>query len=595
MTTPRLHVEARLATWRSEAARLDQRFNLLSIGRAACFVAALVAGWLAAAAGRLSPWWVSLPLGGFLALALWHERVAAARVRARRGEAYHRRALARLDGAWVGQGIRGDEFRDASHPYADDLDLFGRGSLFERLCTCQSAPARHRLAQWLLAPAALPEILERQEAVQDLAARHDLRETLAIEGAEVGHRLDRAQLVRWAEHAGPGLPAWVAPVAGLLAVANLVSVGGALASALPAQFAALSLTLSAAVALATRHRVAEAIQGADAVAHQLDLLVRLAARIERETPAAARLQTLQAALVAGGAVPASRGIARLDRLVRLLDSRRNQLFIPVAALLLWTTQLAGRVERWRRQCGPAVGPWLEAVAEWEALAALGTYAFERPGHPMPVLNGGAARFEADALAHPLLPDDGAVANDVTLGGDRRLYVISGSNMSGKSTLLRAIGVNAVLAQAGAPVRAARLVMSPLAIGASFRVGDSLVDGRSRFYAEITRLRQVVDLLGGTRPVLFLLDELLSGTNSHDRVVGASALVRHLVGEGAIGCVTTHDLALTRIAEDLGAAAVNRHFEDHLADGELRFDYRLKPGVVTRSNALALMRGVGLPL
>lgn len=591
---PRDHASARLAHWAATCATLDRRFNALSLGRAACFVAILAVGWLAAAEGRFSSWWVGVPVLGFLALAWWHERVATARVHAQRGEAYHRQALARMDGAWMGHGIQGEAFRDSSHPYADDLDLFGRGSLFELLCTCRSAPAQERLARWLLAPAGTADILARQEAVGELATLHTLREALALEGEAVGGRLDRAVLVRWAERPGPTLLAWHAALALLLALANVIALIGALGDRVSSGAPLLTLAASALLATLLRARVQEAVHGADVVAHQLDLLASLAVRLEREAPASVRLRELHDQLVSAGGVPASRGIRHLGRLVGLLDSRRNQLFMPVAAILLWTTQLAGAVERWRQRSGPHIGAWLDAIAEWEALAALGTYAAEHPDAVMPTIAEGTPRFEATGLAHPLLPPTGAVTNDVALGKAPRLYVVSGSNMSGKSTLLRAIGVNAVLAQAGAPVRATRLVMSPLAIGASFRVGDSLVDGRSRFYAEITRLRQVVDLLRGPRPLLFLLDELLSGTNSHDRVVGASAVVRHLVTEGAIGCITTHDLALAQIAEGLGSAASNVHFEDHLDEaGGLRFDYRLKAGIITRSNALALMRSVGL--
>jgi DNA mismatch repair ATPase MutS len=171
--------------------------------------------------------------------------------------------------------------------------------------------------------------------------------------------------------------------------------------------------------------------------------------------------------------------------------------------------------------------------------------------------------------------------------------VSGSNMSGKSTLLRTVGINAVLAQAGAPVRAASLRLSSLQIGATLRIQDSLQEGRSRFYAEITRVRALADVARGPVPLLFLLDELFHGTNSHDRLVGASGVLRSLLNGGAIGLVTTHDLALTSIARALAPRAVNVHFEDRFEGGEIHFDYRMKPGPVTRSNAIALMRAVGL--
>jgi DNA mismatch repair ATPase MutS len=283
----------------------------------------------------------------------------------------------------------------------------------------------------------------------------------------------------------------------------------------------------------------------------------------------------------------------LNRLIAMVDSRDHVLLRVFDPILLWTVQLAFALEAWRRKSGPAIRRWLAAVGELEALSALAGYAYEHPADPFPEFVEGAAYFDGRAVAHPLLPEDRAVRNDVHIGGELRLMVVSGSNMSGKSTLLRAVGVNAVLAQCGAPVRAAHLRMSRLAVGASIQIMDSLQDGKSRFYTEITRLKQIVDLTREHLPVLFLLDEFLQGTNSHDRRIGAEAIVRGLLRRDAIGLLTTHDLALTEIAEALGKKATNQHFEDRLENGTLVFDYRLRPGVVQRSNALELMRSVGL--
>jgi len=270
----------------------------------------------------------------------------------------------------------------------------------------------------------------------------------------------------------------------------------------------------------------------------------------------------------------------------------NQLFAPVAFLLLWKVQAALAIERWRAAHGREVRAWIAAAAELEALAAIAGHAFLHPDDPFPEVVEGDGLYEAEGVGHPLLPAARCVRNDVRLGPEVRLLVVSGSNMSGKSTLLRTVGANAVLALAGGPVRARRLRLSPLQPGATLRIQDSLAEGRSRFWAEITRLRQLMDLAAGPTPVLFLLDELLAGTNSRDRRIGAEAVLRALLGRGAIGLVTTHDLALSEVAAALGAAA-NAHFEDEVHGSEVVFDYRLRPGVVTRSNALALMRAVGL--
>jgi DNA mismatch repair ATPase MutS len=280
-----------------------------------------------------------------------------------------------------------------------------------------------------------------------------------------------------------------------------------------------------------------------------------------------------------------------------MEWARNQFFTPIAFALCWTPLHAALVEGWRRGSGGRIRAWLDAAADLEALSSLAGYAYEHPEDPFPELvDAGpdrAALLEGEALSHPLLR--GAVPNDVRLGRDGpHVLLVSGSNMSGKSTYLRTVGVNVVLALAGGAVRARRLRLTPLFAGATLRIQDSLQAGRSRFYAEITRLKELSDLAGIEVPLLFLLDEILHGTNSHDRRIGAEAVIRGLAGRGAIGLVTTHDLALTELAGS-DAALANSHFEDQVKDGEIAFDYRLRPGVVAHSNALALMRAVGLRL
>jgi DNA mismatch repair ATPase MutS len=349
--------------------------------------------------------------------------------------------------------------------------------------------------------------------------------------------------------------------------------------------------------LAVRPALQQVLASVETPAHELELLALLLKRLERETFTSPTLARLRRTLQADGK-PASQHIHQLTRLVHHFDSARNQFFRVIAAPLIWMPQFAMAIEAWRIRCGPHIGEWMAAVGEFEALCSLASFAYERPSAVFPDLIAslpGAAEphLEATGLAHPLIPPAEAVANDVALGGNMRLWIISGSNMSGKSTFLRAIGLNTVLAWAGAPVTAASMRLSRFDIGASLRTNDSLSDHRSRFYAEISRLREIVDLARAGKPTLFLLDELLSGTNSHDRRIGAEGLIRSLVERGAIGLVTTHDLALAEIVSSFGGRAANVHFEDHLEGGEIRFDYRLRQGVVTRSNALELMRAVGL--
>jgi hypothetical protein len=352
--------------------------------------------------------------------------------------------------------------------------------------------------------------------------------------------------------------------------------------------ALIDLAFNAAVS----RRVRTVLGDVDRRTHDLLLLSELLRRLEREPFESPILQRLRAAMEAEGTLASTR-IRRLARLLHLLDSRRNQFFAPIAALWHWTTLLAIRIDAWRGEAGPEVAQWIRAVGEFEALCALGAYAAENPADPFPELVPRPAFYEAESIGHPLIAADVCVRNDVALGSPTQVLIVSGSNMSGKSTLLRTVGINAVLALAGAPVRARRLRLSPLILGATLRIQDSLQAGRSRFYAEITRVRQIVSLSRGPVPLLFLFDELFHGTNSHDRTVGAEAVIRGLIDSGAIGLVTTHDLSLARIADALAPRGVNVHFEDHLVDGQMHFNYRMQPGVVRHSNALALMRAIGL--
>jgi DNA mismatch repair ATPase MutS len=272
-----------------------------------------------------------------------------------------------------------------------------------------------------------------------------------------------------------------------------------------------------------------------------------------------------------------------------------QPYMPLAISYRGRTRLVLALENWRQRHGAALVSWLAALGKVEALNALAAYAYENPSDPYPEFMDAGPCFEANELGHPLLPAAQCVRNDVRLDRDVRLLIVSGSNMSGKSTLLRAVGANAVLAFTGAPVRAVRLRLASLTLGATLCIQDSLLEGTSRFFAEVSRIRQLLDLAQARPPLLFLLDELFSGTNSEDRRRGAEAVVSGLVGSGAIGLMTTHDLALTRLAEGPDVRAVNVHFTDQWTDGVMVFDYRMRKGILPSGNGLALMRAVGIEI
>jgi hypothetical protein len=584
--------ERLLAQRRADATAARRTAARISNARLAVFALGLVLAGVAFGTGRLDPRWLLAPALGFIALVIGHDRVLRRAETRERSVRYYEDGLARLDARFAGRGASGERFRDPEHAYADDLDLFGAGGLFELLCRARTAAGEAKLAGWLLAPAASHDARGRQTAVLELSRAQDLRESLVLVGDAVATSLHAESLERWGESAPPApSPALRAIAAGLSALSAALVVATLAGAPLLIPWLAV-LGLGGLLAAALRGRVRQTLAQTEAPARELALLARLLAVLERGRFSAPRLVALRERIATDG-TPASREIARLKTLVDLLDARRNQMFAPIGAALLFTTQVALAIDAWRARCGPSLRAWIDATAELEALASLATHAHEHPEDVFPELADGPPRFEAEGLGHPLLPGSRCVRNDLRLCEAPRLLLVSGSNMSGKSTLLRSVGVAAVFAQAGAPVCAHRLTLSPLAVGASLRVFDSLKDGYSHFYNEIRRLRSIVELTRGPRAVLFLLDEILHGTNSHDRRIGAEAVVRSLVKRGALGLVTTHDLALAQIADDLGESAANVHFEDQVTGGEIRFDYRMRPGVVTRSNALALMRAIGL--
>jgi MutS domain V len=532
------------------------------------------------------------PITVFVVLALLHGKQIRAVAQCSRSIAFYEQGLARLNGTWAGSGDPGERFLEPSHPYARDLDLFGRAGLFELLCTARTRAGEETLARWLLTAAPPEEVRGRQAAAVELSNRLRFRETLSTLGEDLGLGVRPSQLVAWGEasaHLPTGIIRIVAPVLAVLWVLSVLAwqVWGA-SELLVLAATVVNLSLS----YRYRLRLSEAAHDAEEAGHDLKLLSEVVGAFEREDFASPRLRQLQAQLKQEGISP-SRAIASLNRRVEFLESAHN-LFVRIFDFVIfYRLQFVLAAESWRRRFGPSLRIWLDSIGELEALAALGGYTYEHPDDVFPEFVEDSPCFDATSMAHPLISRDRAVENNIRLDRELQLIVVSGPNMAGKSTFLRGIGVNAVLAQSGAPVRAARLRLSPLAVTASICVLDSLEGGISRFYAEIHRLKKIMDLTSGPVPVLFLLDELLSGTNSHDRLIGTRSFVTRLVEKGAVGLVSTHDLALTAIPEEIGTRAINCHFEDHLEEGRLHFDYKLYPGIVQTSNALPLMRSIGL--
>lgn len=565
-------------------------------GRFAVFAAAILLAWLAWGLKALPGWLIVAPATLFVWLIFLHDRVLRNLELSRRRVAFYEAGIARLENRWAGSGTSGNRFADPSHPYAVDLDLFGRGSLFEILCIARTRAGEATLAAWLLSGANPDTVRARQAAVRDLAPRLDLREQIALLGAEVRSSSDPAALAAWAEEQAHPFPGWQRIGALIIGIFSLAAVILWFAGYGPAPMLVI-VAVGQAFVYPVRRRVKRIVEAAGKPARDLEILSLLLARLERESFESPLLGGLLFHLGVRGQPP-SRRIAHLESLVDYLRSRDNMLFMPFAFLLLWRVQFAFAIEAWRAENGSRVAEWLRVIGEFEALSSLAGYAHEHPDDAFPKIVDGPVCVEAESMAHPLLPETQAVPNDLRLGMDvqaYRAYIVSGSNMSGKSTLLRTVGVNVVLALAGGPVCAQSFQVSPVSLGASISTQDSLQGGVSRFYAEITRLRQIMEIAADRPPALFLLDEILHGTNSHDRLIGAEAVVRALLSKGAIGLVTTHDLALARIAEEPELRMANVHFQDEIRDGKMSFDYHLMPGIVEKSNAIELMRSVGLPV
>ncbi|MFA6956938.1 MAG: DNA mismatch repair protein MutS [Thermoanaerobaculia bacterium] len=618
MRNPRTEYELRLRARKNEGERLGAQDRAISNMRLAIFAIAVAAAWIAWV-NRSAPIWVPIaPLAVFAVLVAIQQKVRDSIAANTRIVSLYQWGIARLTDAWAGKGNGGERFADPAHPYADDLDLFGPASLFERISVARTPAGEARLAAWLKSPASAGEARARQAAIAELTEDLDLREQIALAGDDVKTAVDAAQLSAWASEGGASF----SPVIRRIALALGIAGAPALALALPSFFVSLVglsepamssslvarwpvlgwghlpllvlMIFQAALAFPLRARVASSLAGVERAGADLRVLAELLTIVESRSFVAPRLEALRAALVTGD-VSASRAIAGLERLIELFDSARNPFFAAIAPILLWRTNIAIRLAAWRERHGRNVPRWIDTSADLEAMLSLASFAFERPEQVYPTIEDGDPIVEATALGHPLIPDDRRIDNDVAIGEPSRLLIVSGSNMSGKSTMMRAVGVNSVLALTGAPVCAASMRLTPIRIGASIRINDSLAAGQSKFYAEILRLRQIVDLASEGPGVLFLLDEILHGTNSHDRLIGARAVIRTLVGRGAIGLVSTHDLALAKMADELGDRARNVHFEDHMEGDRMVFDYRMRDGVVARSNALALMKAVGLSI
>jgi hypothetical protein len=501
----------------------------------------------------------------------------------------------RIQGSWAGKGVTGEEFSREGHPYEEDLNIFGRGSMFELLCTARTGLGRQRLAEYLLDLPQAEETVAREEAVRELAPHADLREKTFLLGTYAFRDCEWKPFEEWLEaapvtaHRSTRFLVFLSSCAIILMllIPWLAAPGAGLwVLVAPYLFAAIAIQIAFAFYL--RAKVRPVLATVREIGPEIEVFRQGLELLQVQQFSSPKLKRLVEAVKG-----ADRAVRRLGRLIAAVEQCNKDWFYGPSRLLQVPAQLALAVERWKIRHGGELKVWLSAWAEFEALSSLGAYAHEHPEDTFPEIVNCAPMFEANGLGHPLLPEQVCVRNDVRLDKDRRFYIVSGSNMAGKSTFLRALGINAVLASAGAPVRAFRVRMSCFAVGASVAIVDSLAAGKSKFIAEVERLREVLRLTTGLKPVLFVIDEILAGTNSRDRRTAAEAFVRALIEAGAVGALSTHDLALAEIAAFPGSGGINVHMESRDPADPFAFDYLLKPGVSTHSNALAIARLAGV--
>ncbi|MGA9522077.1 MAG: DNA mismatch repair protein MutS [Myxococcaceae bacterium] len=579
--------------------RLDGQAALLANGRGVTFIAALaLAGFTLFNRLPTWGWWAALAsLIAYVIMAVIHHRVLLNEDRAKVRAALNARGLARLEGRWHEFTERGERFLTPNHLYAADLDVFGQGSLFQLIDESATRAGEERLAAWLSEAAPPQEIRQRQEAIRELTPSLDFRQDLLVESRLASQaRVDPMRFVAWAER-GPWLQdiRWARPLAWILPSTTLVLfVLGRLEFISTAAWA-LPVAAMAGVLALTRKSIAAFYEQLSLGERGFVRFDRTFSVVEGQPFKAPLLQRVLGPLQAGDGQNVSARLRSFSRRFSFAEVRQSgQMAAILNLLLLWDIHWMFALEGWRREHGHQVRGWFEALAELEALSSLAGFAFDHPEFPFPEIADEGPVYTAQGLGHPLL--DKPVPNDVSLPEPRSALIVTGSNMSGKTTMLRAMGANAVLALCGAPVCAQALRISRLHIATSMRVKDSLERGVSYFYAEVQRIRDVLEAARAANGnALFLLDEILLGTNTRERQIASRELLRLLLETGAMGAVTTHDLALTALADAPWAKVRNVHFRDQLVDGRMTFDYRMREGVVETTNALRVLAEAGVPI
>lgn len=583
----------RLESFKKRTTDLQSNDRLMSRIRIVAFVAIIAVGAVCLGDRSVSWYWMTAPIAVFIAVLRIHAPIVRRMNRAKAARDFYINSLARLSGDWKRVADSGQQFADSGHPWSADLDLFGPGSLFQRINLCRTLPGKRKLAEWMTTVPATDQIELRQRQTDSLHDQLDLREALAVIDDDVDWGTAEHTIQEWLADSVKAFPAWTLWGARLLGVVSLITLILVFGSGLSASAILLMMLLQAPFVYVNRRRIKIIMDHVDAVDKPLRQLADVTQQFESFPFQEKSLQQLQNRLSVNGVIASARITELSSRIQWLNNALRNQFFMPLAWMFGFFLLLPHQIERWRKNYGSRVTEWIDAITTLEVLNSIAAFNYEQEGYGRAEISDETVQYSATAIGHPLLAASECVCNDISLTEQQPLMLISGSNMSGKSTLLRSLGINLILAYCGGRVRAESLKAYPFQLATAMRVSDSLQEGRSLFFSVVQRLKAVVDLAAKERPVLFLLDEILSGTNSHDRRRGAEAVIRSLVDRHSLGIVTTHDLSLTEIVTTMDGKAINMHFEDQVEDGRMSFDYKLRDGIVQRSNAIELMRMMGL--
>lgn len=593
-STPKEIYTQLLSDYQRKLQKATRRTARISALRVAIFLAGMVAIYVSAGISAVTVIIVSVAfVAAFILIVLQHQRVHQQAEELQRLVTINGNELKALQGDYSSFGD-GKQFVEPGHPYAGDLDIFGAGSIFQYINRTATSLGNARLAQWLSTPChSTTEIKERQQAVADLKNRCTWRQQFQSVGIRVSEETkDTHGLLSWlrmpAEFGGKlyGALIVLAPIAGAAMVALLV------AGVVSFQLFVLYMFLPLGYAFAKAKKVQQSHELLSRRGEVLQKYGRLLAMIANEKFDSTPLKNLQNELIAQH--HSAQALRKLGKITQAFDSRLNIFaWLLLNYFVLWDILQARRLERWRLHYHKHVEQWLNIVAQVDALSSLGNYWHNRPDFIMPLPTEKALALKALDCGHPLIRSDIRIDNPVSFDNWRQFYIITGANMAGKSTYLRTVGINFIMAMAGAPVCASEFTFSPAEIYTSLRTTDDLLKSESYFFAELKRLKAIIDRLEAGAKLFIILDEILKGTNSADKQQGSKALLRKLLRYEASGLIATHDLSLGELAKEHPTNITNKRFEVEIIDDNLIFDYKLKKGISQNLNATFLMRKMGI--